>query len=153
MKCLGFLSILAVLTSPIFFSSCNSDVLPDNAPKLIDADGNAYVACEGLVWVSTQNGGMGGVSFSIKFTEKGGISRDLRGIKKLDISDVPKGFDPCKLSPQTETAEQGFPGCANGYVLYSDVRSYAKAHDESVSDVGDRVQQHRCKIVDSLPSQ
>jgi hypothetical protein len=90
------LATFAVLAASFSLSSCGSDMLPDNAPKLIDADGSAYVACEGFVWVSTQDGGSGGASYSVKFTEKDGVSRDLRGIRKLDISDVPKGFDPCK---------------------------------------------------------
>jgi hypothetical protein len=38
-------------------------------------------------------------------------------------------------------------------VLYSDVKWYALLHDESVSDVGGRVQEHGCKIVDTLPQQ
>jgi hypothetical protein len=49
-----YLATLALLFAALFLLSCG--LLPDNAPKLIDADGSAYVACEGLVWVSTQEG-------------------------------------------------------------------------------------------------
>jgi hypothetical protein len=37
------LTILAVLAASFSLSTCGSDMLPDNAPKLIDADGNAYM--------------------------------------------------------------------------------------------------------------
>lgn len=46
MKCVATLAVFFVALS---FSSCG--ILPDNAPKLIDADGNPYMACEGVVWV------------------------------------------------------------------------------------------------------
>jgi len=104
---------------------------------------------------------MGGASYSVKFTEKDGVARDLRGIRKLDISDPPKGVDPCSPpgknaqggSISDPDAEKGVPHCNSGYVLLSDVKSYALLHNETSEDVAGRVQKSGCKIVDSLPQQ
>lgn len=144
-----------VLLAVVFSLSCDSDLLPENAPKIIDADGQIFLACEGSIRVSSQEGASG-ASYSIRFTEKGGLAHDVRGIKKLHISDIPKDQRSlCQNVDQSQNGQRsqlGYPDCKNGYVLYSEVRSYANEHSESIGDVGARILEHGCKIVDSLPS-
>jgi len=56
-----------------------------NAPKGIDADGSVYIACKGFVTVSgnMQQG------YEVRFTDAQGLDHDVRGIHKLEISDLP----------------------------------------------------------------
>ena len=82
------LATFTLLAAACFLSSC--DAVPDKAPKFIDADGQSYLACEGFVRVSTQDGGMGGASYSVKFTEKDGVARDLRGIVENSEHGIPE---------------------------------------------------------------
>src|ERR1700742_815320 len=112
------LLLFSIIAGCLVLASCNCDVLPENAPKLIEADGQTYVACEGFIWVSTQSSDLSGASYSVKFTQKDNISRDLRGVKKLDISDLARDSrDLCKPSEQSKIIpEQGYPPCENGYV-------------------------------------
>lgn len=55
-----------------------------NAPKGIDADGTIYIACKGFVTVSgnMQEG------YEVRFTDASGLDHDVRGIHKLEISDL-----------------------------------------------------------------
>jgi hypothetical protein len=55
------------------------------APKGIDADGTAYLACKGLVTISgnMQQG------YEIRFTDALGMDHDVRGIHKLEVADLP----------------------------------------------------------------
>lgn len=93
------------------------------------------------------------MSYSVKFTEKGGLGHDVGGITKLDISDIPQDQKSLCDKPQNaERSQLGYPDCKNVYVLYSEVKSYANEHSESIGDVGSRIRDHRYKIVDSLPS-
>jgi hypothetical protein len=56
-----------------------------SSPKAIDADGTIYLACTGLVRISgsLQQG------YEVSFTDASGLEHDVRGIRKLEISDLP----------------------------------------------------------------
>jgi hypothetical protein len=74
--------ILALLVTLATICGCSDT---KNAPKGIDADGTIYIACKGFVNISgnMQQG------YEIRFTDASGLDHDLRGIHKLEISDLP----------------------------------------------------------------
>ena len=78
----------AVMLSCALLAGCD-DI--QQSPKLIDADGQTYVACSGLVWVNLEGGGLfgGGGTFKVTFTDGAGLSHTLRGLKKIEVSDLP----------------------------------------------------------------
>jgi hypothetical protein len=72
------------------------------APKAISADGVAYLACRGQVSVTIEGGGLlGGADiYQISFIDAAGLFHNLRGIHKVEISDIPKLIDaPMPLNP------------------------------------------------------
>ncbi len=72
------------------------------APKVINADGQTYLACRDQISVTAEGGGLLGSSdiFRISFTDASGLSHTLRGVHKLEISDIPKLVDaPMPLNP------------------------------------------------------
>jgi hypothetical protein len=74
----------------------------DDAPKVINADGETYLACRGQVSVNSEGGGLFGSAdiFKVSFTDVAGLSHTLRGIHKVQISDVPKMMDaPMPINP------------------------------------------------------
>jgi hypothetical protein len=67
-----------------------------SSPKIIEADGQTHIACqEGAVWVTSEGGGLlGGTStFKVSYTDVEGLGYVLRGIKAVQVSDVPKLVD------------------------------------------------------------
>ena len=65
--------------------------VPHQTPKLIVADGSTYAACQNTLWVSSSSGLLGGdTSYEIKFTDADGIDHDIRGIKRLEMTDLPE---------------------------------------------------------------
>lgn len=89
----GIFGLALTLTA---ISACN-DV--KEAPKGIDADGTIYIACRGYVTVSgnMQEG------YEVHFTDDSGLDHDVRGIHKLEISDLPEK----SLCKQTSNGEFG----------------------------------------------
>jgi len=77
---------LLLLVSCVILSGCS---LPKDAPKIIVADQTTYVACRGEVWVFTDNSFAGGTTYDVQFTQADGTEMDIRGIKHLEINDVP----------------------------------------------------------------
>jgi hypothetical protein len=61
------------------------------SPKEIQADGNTYFACQGIVWSGSEGGGLlgSGSTFKISFTDINGVSNVIRGIKSLSVRDLP----------------------------------------------------------------
>ncbi len=77
------------------------------APKTIEADGQTYVACRGLVRLTPNGRGWPGGSetFQVTFTDARGRSRTLRGVRRVTI-DVPKTVPaPMPLTPRFTTSE------------------------------------------------
>jgi len=82
------------------------------APKVIVADQTTYVACRGEVTIYTNNS-PGGTTYDVKFTQADKTEMDLRGIKQLQISDVPATV-PSSLplylpDPKVDTDKDGKP--------------------------------------------
>jgi hypothetical protein len=80
------------------------------SPKLIEADGQTYLACQGFVWVSREGGGLfgGGGTFKVTFTDAAGLSHTLRGLKQVNVSDLPSTRAPmgqAAVSTETLTPE------------------------------------------------
>lgn len=59
------------------------------SPKMIEGDGQNYMACSGLIWV-TDDGFFSTSSFTLEYTDQSGLTRKIRGLKKVEVSDVPK---------------------------------------------------------------
>ena len=71
----------------------------DNArmsPQIIEADGQTYLACSGVVWAS----GTGGIfsentAFKVTFTDAGDLKHTIWGVRKLSIDEPPaEAFAP-----------------------------------------------------------
>jgi hypothetical protein len=73
-----------VLLSVVIAVTCACNDMKD-APKGIDADGTIYIACKGYVAISgnMQQG------YEVRFTDASGLDHDVRGILKLEVSDLP----------------------------------------------------------------
>lgn len=60
------------------------------APQIITADGQSYLACNGIVWVGNTNSTFSSSTiFKVSFTDSGNISHTIWGISKLSISEPP----------------------------------------------------------------
>lgn len=60
------------------------------APKIINADGESYFACSGLVWVDKTSGTFtSDTVLKVNFTDSGNMRHTLWGIRKLSINDPP----------------------------------------------------------------
>lgn len=77
------LAILVVFTVAAL-SGCDRVQM---APRIIDADGKQYIACEGLVWVNDDSSLFSSNPvYKISFTDLAGKNHVLRGIQKLYVS-------------------------------------------------------------------
>jgi hypothetical protein len=80
--------LILVLVLSCLTSSCDNI---KQAPQLIEADGQTYVACFGWVWISNEGGLLGGVStFTVSYSDADGLGHTIKGIKKLSVSDLPR---------------------------------------------------------------
>src|SRR4029077_7898053 len=62
------------------------------APQVIAADGEEYIACRSMVWISEDGGGLlggGAPVYRVSFTDAMGLEHLITGIKKLAVSDLP----------------------------------------------------------------
>ena len=98
---------------------------PHETPKLIAADGTTYYACRNLVWVSSSSGLLGGETvYEIKFTDADGGGHDIRGIKHLEMSDIP-GMVPYVLpyplpDPKADKDRDGKPYAEGRVYTFAD---------------------------------
>lgn len=77
----------ASITVAMCLSGCDSVRM---APQIIDADGQTYLACTGLVWAKDTSGLFSGDTvFKVSFTDSGNKSHTIWGIRKLSISEPP----------------------------------------------------------------
>ncbi len=92
-----------VIISSLFAAGCDR---VQSAPRLILADGQTYLACKDSVWVDSETILGGGTTFKISFTDANGLGHVLRGIKKLEVSDMPKLVDaPMPSNPGMLTSD------------------------------------------------
>ena len=98
MKADSAVGLLVVIAIAVGVGSCD-DI--QNAPKLIRADGETYLACQNLVWVNRQGGLFGGsATFKVSYTDAAGLSHALWGLNKVEVSGVPKTLTaPMPLNP------------------------------------------------------
>jgi hypothetical protein len=82
-------ALLALLIVSATFGGCDN---VQSSPKRIDADGQSFLACHDFVWVGDEGGGLlgGSQAYKVTFTDAAGLSRTLRGVKKLEVSDLPR---------------------------------------------------------------
>jgi hypothetical protein len=62
-------------------SACD---IPQQAPKMIDADGSVSFACDGWVWVSSESG-----TFKVSYPDQNRLDVTIRGVKKVSLTDLP----------------------------------------------------------------
>jgi hypothetical protein len=81
---------------------------------MIDADGDTYLACTNLVWIGEDGGGLlgGSTSFKVSFTDYNGLDHQIRGIKKLSVSDVPTTIAAPMPNPLPQTSGADSSGSA-----------------------------------------
>ena len=85
--------VVALPILAICWAGCGT---PHQTPKAIEADGQSYVACSGMLWVEDNSGLGGAANYEIKFTDANGTDHDIRGVKKLEITDLPDDTPLCK---------------------------------------------------------
>ncbi len=93
-----------VISGALFAAGCDN---VSGSPRIIEADGQTYVACKGLVWVTSEGGGLlgGSESFKVSFTDATGLAHTLRGLKKVQVSEVPTLVPaPMPLNPSLTTS-------------------------------------------------
>lgn len=79
----GFLTLAFAL---LVFNGCGYY----SAPKVIEADGASYVACSGIVHVSSDGGLFGSeTTYSISFTNDDNTDTVVRGVRSVTITSIP----------------------------------------------------------------
>jgi hypothetical protein len=100
---LDYAKVLMAIISSLFAAGCDR---VQSAPKLILADGQTYLACRDMVWVDSESVLGGGTTFKISFTDGAGLGHVLRGIKRVEVSDIPKFVDaPMPTNPGMFTSD------------------------------------------------
>jgi len=81
----------------ISLSSCGT---PRTGPKLIEADGVRYTACEGAIWDRDEGNSKdpGTMTYEVLFKDSHGSSHHLTMIRQLRITDLPKDTLACNSS-------------------------------------------------------
>jgi len=75
------------ITVAMFLQGCDSVRM---TPQIINADGQIYLACTGLVWAKDMSGLFSSDPvFKVSFTDSGEMSHTIWGIRKLHISEPP----------------------------------------------------------------
>jgi hypothetical protein len=134
---------IVAIGSCLFAAGCDNVT---SSPKMIEADGQTYIACKDLVWVSIEGGGLlgGGETYKITFTDAAGLSHTLRGIKKVEMTDVP-GMVPAPMPRNpTMTSSDGKPVVEGNVYTWSD-GSKARLHNGAWEAV--RVPNDVCRAI------
>ena len=80
------LQMVVVVSGCVLLAGCSD--IPSLSPKVIEADGGTFVACSGLVWVTSELFSGAG-TFKITFTDAAGLGHTIRGLKKVEVRDLP----------------------------------------------------------------
>ena len=82
----GWVGLLVLAFVLLGFNGCGYY----SAPKLIEADGTSYVACSGVVRVSSDSGLFGSeTTYSISFTNDAKIDTVVKGVRNVTITSIP----------------------------------------------------------------
>ena len=90
--------VLAIpLCAAILLPACRA---PKPGPKLIEADGVTYTACEGALWLANENNPKdpGTWSWSVVFKDAQGVTHNLPRVRMLTVTDLPNDTPACKTS-------------------------------------------------------
>ena len=91
------LLLVAAVCSAVEICSCHA---PHAGPKLIEADGVGYIACEGAMW--TRNDGNlkdpATMNYEIVFKDALGSNHHLTMVQTLKITDLPDNTPECDKS-------------------------------------------------------
>jgi len=119
--------IVLSLVCAVMFMACDDMQI---SPKMIEADGQTYIACRGLVWVRSEGGGLlgGSESFKVTFTDAAGLGHTIRGLKKVAVTDVPKTVPASMPLHPSLTTSDGKPVVEGFTYTWSD-GSQARFHD------------------------
>jgi hypothetical protein len=84
----------------VLLSSCGT---PRPGPKLIEADGVRYTACEGAIWDRDEGNSKdpGTMTYEVLFKDSQGSSHHLTMIRQLRITDLPKDTPACNPSSRS----------------------------------------------------
>ena len=67
-----------------------------NGPKSIEADGLNYIACSGVSWFAdATTRDPDNTSYDVVFRDTEGRTRELKRVRMLRITDLPKDEPPC----------------------------------------------------------
>jgi hypothetical protein len=79
-------------------ASCGS---AHNGPKLIQADGVNYTACNGAIWSSNSNDlrDPSLKTYTVIFKDAQGVEHEMDTVRRLDVTDLPDDTPDCKNSP------------------------------------------------------
>jgi hypothetical protein len=77
------------------FCACRST---QNGPKLIDADGNSYFACNGALWLLNEGNPKdpGERSYYVSFKDAQGVTHELKRVRMLKVTDLPDDASACR---------------------------------------------------------
>jgi hypothetical protein len=96
------LLLLAAFTS----LELNSCARPRVGPKLIQADGASYVACNGVLWLEDVKIPKGYPStYNVLYRDVQGVNHQLRDVRALRITDLPADTPACQNSASTKRNE------------------------------------------------
>ena len=87
-----------LLCAVVLLNSCKA---PRAGPKLIEADGVVYTACQGAIWIPKEKGTPGDnepVNYEVRFRDAQGVDHELTHVRTLRITDLPADTPTCQAS-------------------------------------------------------
>lgn len=85
-RCPRFCAVF-ILGFVAIFASCGYH----STPKMINADGNDYIACSGYIHISSDGALLSGENtYSLSFAGEGDTAFVLKGVRKITLTSVPK---------------------------------------------------------------
>ena len=106
----GRAGLLMLAFALLIFNGCGYY----SAPKLIEADGASYVACSGIVHVSSDGGLFGGeTTYRISFTNDDNTDTVLKGVRRVTLTSIPtmvkSSLQTYLSGPKTGADKNGTP--------------------------------------------
>ena len=74
-----------------------------SGPKLIDADGSSYFACNGGIWLVNEGNPKdpGEKSYYVSFKDAQGVTHELKRVRMLKVTDLPDDASACTKPQMT----------------------------------------------------